>query len=83
MKPTKCSRALCAVAAALTALSGNLAVKGGTIAPTVLHVDAERGDDAGDGSAARPFKTPAKAKDAVRTLKKVLMFPRALRPELW
>ena len=35
-------------------------------APKVLYVDSEKGDDAGDGSAARPFRTPARAKAAVR-----------------
>ncbi|MBO7688128.1 MAG: hypothetical protein J6V72_17195, partial [Kiritimatiellae bacterium] len=38
--------------------------------PKVLYVDSEKGDDAGDGSAARPFKTPARAKAAVRALVK-------------
>ena len=55
-------RILLAACAVLVAVAG--------AAPAVLHVDAERGDDAGDGSAARPFKTPAKAKEAVRALKK-------------
>ena len=55
-------RMLLAACAVLVAVAG--------AAPAVLHVDAERGDDAGDGSAARPFKTPAKAKEAVRALKK-------------
>ena len=35
-------------------------------AQQVLYVDSEKGDDAGDGSAARPFRTPARAKAAVR-----------------
>ena len=36
-------------------------------AQKVLYVDSEKGDDAGDGSAARPFRTPARAKAAVRS----------------
>ena len=36
--------------------------------PTVL-VDSERGDDAGDGSAERPFRTPERARQEVRRLK--------------
>ena len=55
-------RILLVASAVLVAVAGT--------ASTVLHVDAERGDDAGDGSAARPFKTSAKAKEAVRALKK-------------
>jgi len=39
-------------------------------APTIVHVDADRGDDSGDGSAARPYKTTAKAQKAVRAIKK-------------
>lgn len=39
-------------------------------AQPVVHVDAQRGDDSGDGSAAHPYKTAAKAQKAVRAIKK-------------
>ena len=40
-------------------------------AQKVLYVDSEKGDDAGDGSAARPFRTPARAKESVRACVKL------------
>ena len=36
----------------------------------VFHVDAALGNDTGDGSAAHPFRTLTRAREAVRTLKK-------------
>ena len=44
-------------------------------ATSVLHVDAATGDDAGDGSSAKPFRTLERARDQVRAWKKVQAFP--------
>ena len=44
-------------------------------AETVLYVDARQGSDANPGTAERPFATPARARDAVRALKKTGAFP--------
>ena len=44
-------------------------------AETVFHVDARTGSDANPGTAERPFATPARARDAVRALKKAGAFP--------
>ena len=44
-------------------------------ARSVLHVDAQAGDDANDGSAARPFRSLERARDQVRTWKKAKAFP--------
>ena len=57
------------IVGAAFAETGNAPV-GALSAPKVLYVDSEKGDDAGDGSAARPFRTPARAKTAVRALVK-------------
>lgn len=38
-------------------------------AEMVLHVDAQRGSAAGDGSVAHPFQTPVQARDAVRRIR--------------
>ena len=57
------------IVGAAFAETGNAPV-GALSAPKVLYVDSDRGNDAGDGSAARPFRTPARAKTAVRALVK-------------
>ena len=53
------------VVGAMFAATGKVSA-GVPSATKVLYVDSEKGDDAGDGSAARPFRTPARAKAAVR-----------------
>jgi len=47
----------------------------GVRAQTVLHVDAQRGQDTQDGSAARPFATLKRAQTAIRDLKTNKAFP--------
>ena len=56
------------------ALSTALAPSVGFAAVT-YHVDAQRGDDAAAGTAANPFKTPVRARAAIRELKKAGNFP--------
>ena len=51
------------------------ALVAGAAERAVLHVDAERGDDAADGSAERPFRTANRARDAVREMKRTGAFP--------
>ena len=45
------------------------------VAATDIHV-SPKGDDSADGSFERPFATVARARDAVRTLKKSGAFPK-------
>ncbi len=44
-------------------------------AQQLLYVDAQRGNDLHDGSKAKPFASLARARDAVRALKKANAFP--------
>jgi hypothetical protein len=48
-------------------------------AQQVLYVDAQRGSDLHDGTQAKPFASLARARDAVRALKKGECFSRAGR----
>jgi len=59
------------------ALLGALALVGvPTFAGTTLYVHAQRGADTNPGTAEKPFATAAKARDAVRALKKAGAFPK-------
>jgi hypothetical protein len=59
---------ICHALAVLAALAGGAATSAPAAAPHTVHV-APHGDDAGDGSRARPFASLARAQAAVRALK--------------
>ena len=44
-------------------------------AQRTIYVNAQRGNDGNDGSAVKPFASLARARDAVRALKKAGVFP--------
>ena len=67
-----------------TALLGAFALMSvPALAGTTLFVDAQRGSDANPGTAAKPFATPMRARDAIRELKKANAYPaEGIRVEL-